>query len=706
VRVVVAPDSFKGSIGAQAAAAAIAEGWHGARPGDDLVSLPLADGGEGTLQVLAATCPAARWHPVEVTGPDGQAVASRWLEFPGGTGYIELAQASGLPLMAALDPLGAQTVGTGQLIAGAVDAGLSRIVVALGGSASTDGGAGALTALGARFLDSAGRELPGGGGALRDLASADLTGLRPPPPGGVTCLTDVRAPLLGPGGAAAVFGPQKGADAAQVAMLEAGLTRLALVLGGDPDAPGAGAAGGTGYGFAAAWGARLTPGAAEICRATGLDDQLSRADLVLTGEGRYDATSGNGKITGAVLAAAARAGVPAALVGGDIAADPPPGVVAVALAGLAGDAAAAMASPERWLRVAGRMLATDLGQGGSGARGGDERGWSGRGELPRRGHRSLGSVREIAIFSGSAHRGLAEEICAQLGVPLLPSRLSRFANDCLEVQLQSNCRERDVFLIQPLCPPVQDHLVELLLMLDAARGASAARATAVIPYYAYARSDKKTMPRVSIGGRLVADLLVTAGASRVLTMTLHAPQVHGFFSVPVDHLHALREIAAHFLGQDLTGTVVVSPDLGNAKQASVLARMLGLPVAAGAKERHSDSSVTISSIIGDVAGRDAIVLDDEISRGTTIIELLARLREHGARSVRIACTHGLFADGALKRIAAQPEVTEIVCGNTVPIGESERDPKLHVISLAPALAEAIRRIHVGESVSALFGTSA
>ena len=306
------------------------------------------------------------------------------------------------------------------------------------------------------------------------------------------------------------------------------------------------------------------------------------------------------------------------------------------------------------------------------------------------------------MFSGSAHPGLAEEICAQLGVMLLPSRLLRFANDCLEVQLQSNCRERDVFLIQPLSAPVQEHLVELLLMLDAARGASAARVTAVIPYYAYARSDKKTMPRVSIGGRLVADLLVTAGASRILTMTLHAPQVHGFFSVPVDHLHALREIAAHYRGQDLAGAVVVSPDLGNARSASLLARMLGLPVAAGAKERHSDTHVTISSIIGDVAGRDVIVLDDEIARGTTIIELLARLREQGARSVRIACTHGLFSDSGLKRIAARPEVTEVVCTNTVPMAEGDRDPKLEVISVAPALAEAIRRIHEGESVSALF----
>ncbi|MGO9297705.1 MAG: ribose-phosphate diphosphokinase [Streptosporangiaceae bacterium] len=312
-------------------------------------------------------------------------------------------------------------------------------------------------------------------------------------------------------------------------------------------------------------------------------------------------------------------------------------------------------------------------------------------------------MREIVVFSGSAHPTLAAEICADLGTPLHPVRMQRFANDCLEVQLQANCRERDVFVIQPLSPPVQEHLVELLLMMDAARGASAARVTAVVPHYSYARSDKKSEPRVSIGGRLVADLLVTAGASRVLTVTLHAPQVHGFFSVPVDHLHALREIGAHFRGRDLAGQVVVSPDLGNAKSAAALARALGLPVAAAAKQRLSDDTVTISSIIGDVRGRDVVVLDDEIARGTTIIELLSRLSDYGARSAAVACTHGLFSDGALARIAAHPQVREIVCTNTVPQPDPGREPKLSVISLAGALAEAIRRIHEGESVSALFG---
>ena len=308
-------------------------------------------------------------------------------------------------------------------------------------------------------------------------------------------------------------------------------------------------------------------------------------------------------------------------------------------------------------------------------------------------------MREIAVFGGTAHPALTAEICAFLSVPQRPVRLKRFANDCLEVQLQSNCRERDVFLIQPLVPPVQEHLVELLLMADAARGASAGRVTAVLSHYAYARSDKKDAPRISIGARLVADLLVTAGVNRVLALTLHSPQVHGFFSVPVDHLHALRELAAHFRGRDLSRAIVVSPDLGNAKSAAAFARRLGVPVAAGAKERLSDTQVSITTIIGDVSGRDVIVLDDEIARGTTMFELLDRLREQGARSIAVACTHGLFIDSALEKLAAT-DVTEIVCTNSVPMPVAH--PKLSVLSVAPALAEAINRIHNGESVSSLF----
>jgi len=311
-------------------------------------------------------------------------------------------------------------------------------------------------------------------------------------------------------------------------------------------------------------------------------------------------------------------------------------------------------------------------------------------------------VREITVFSGSAHPALAQEICSHLDVPLSPSRLTRFANDCLEVQLQANCRERDVFIVQPVVTPVQEHLMELLLMLDAARGASAGRITAVVPHYAYGRSDKKDAPRISIGGRLVADLLVTAGASRVLTMTLHSPQVHGFFSIPVDHLHALKELAAHFQKYDLSNAVAVSPDLGNAKETAAFARLIGAEVAVAAKQRFANDKVQISSIIGDVTGKDVIVLDDEIAKGSTMFELLNHLRERKAKSIRIACTHGLFADGAAKRLSDQPDILEVVCTNTAPIRPAQMAPKLTVLSIARPMAEAIQRIHDGQSVSALF----
>lgn len=313
-------------------------------------------------------------------------------------------------------------------------------------------------------------------------------------------------------------------------------------------------------------------------------------------------------------------------------------------------------------------------------------------------------MREITVFSGSAHRALAEEVCQALGVELSPSTLRRFGNDCLYVQLNANCRERDVFILQPLVPSVQEHLMELLLMLDAARDASAARTTAVIPYYAYARSDKKDAPRISIAGRLVADLLVTAGASRILTMTLHAPQVHGFFRVPVDHLNALNIFSAHFRDRDPTNTVVVSPDLGNAKSAAHLARLLNLPVAAGSKRRIDDEHVVIDRIVGDVDGKRVIVLDDEIANGGTTIELLRLLREHYVGSIAVACTHGLFTSSAIERLAAQPDVDEVVTTNTVPLAAAKRAalPQLRVLSVAPLLAQAIQRIHDGESISSLF----
>src|SRR5438094_3575475 len=308
----------------------------------------------------------------------------------------------------------------------------------------------------------------------------------------------------------------------------------------------------------------------------------------------------------------------------------------------------------------------------------------------------------IQIFSGNGNPELAQEICEYIGVPLGQATIRRFSNENLFIQIMENVREADVFVVQPFSSPVHENIMELLIMMDALRSASARRITAVIPYYSYARSDKKDAPRISIGARLVADLLVTAGANRILTMTLHSPQVHGFFSIPVDHLHALRELAEHFKQYDLANTVVVSPDLGNAKAAAAFARLLGTPVAAAAKQRFGDDHVEISAIIGDVTGREIIVLDDEIARGSTVIEVLERLRERDARSVRIACTHGLFSAGALDRLNQRQDVLEIVSTNTVPIPAEKYVPKLKVLSVAPALAEAMRRIHNGESVSALF----
>ena len=311
-------------------------------------------------------------------------------------------------------------------------------------------------------------------------------------------------------------------------------------------------------------------------------------------------------------------------------------------------------------------------------------------------------MNSIVVFSGNAHVGLARSICRHLKVRLSPSSTTRFSNDCLGVQLAANCREADVFIIQPLVPPVQEHLMELLLMLDAARGASAARITPVIPHFAYARSDKKDAPRISIAARLVADLLATAGANRVLTMTLHSPQVHGFFSVPVDHMNALKVLAAHFRRRKLANTVVVSPDLGNAKEASHFARMLKLPVAAGSKKRLSDDRVVIDALVGDVDGKNVIILDDEIANGGTILEVLDRLRERKVKQIVVACTHGLFTGKAIARLGAQPDISEIVTTDTVPVPDGKRLPNMTVLSVAPLLGEAIRRIHVGESVSSLF----
>ncbi len=360
MRVAIAPDSFKGSVSAESAARAIADGWRTIRPSDELLLMPQADGGEGTLDAIEACVEGARRQEVfPVDGPDGRPVRGEWLTLPDGTAVVELAQMCGLPLMRDLDPLGSSTRGLGQTIAAALDAGATSLVITLGGSASTDGGAGALTALGLLLRDESGAPLTPGGGALVGLHKVDRTGLQKPPPGGVTVLTDVTAPLLGDTGAAAVFGPQKGANAADVRLLDDALAGFARLLGGDADAPGAGAAGGTAFGFATAWGAHIEPGADYLQRLTGLWEAIADVDLVITGEGQYDAQSLGGKVVGQVLSRATHTGTRAAVIAGHVAEQP--AVWAASLVDQAGSVTEALAHPDQWLRAAGEMAAAELG---------------------------------------------------------------------------------------------------------------------------------------------------------------------------------------------------------------------------------------------------------------------------------------------------------------------------------------------------------
>jgi ribose-phosphate pyrophosphokinase len=306
------------------------------------------------------------------------------------------------------------------------------------------------------------------------------------------------------------------------------------------------------------------------------------------------------------------------------------------------------------------------------------------------------------IFSGTAHIGLAREIAGCLGLPLQETVATKFSNDNLYVHLGVSVRSKDVFIIQPLTPPTSDNLMELLLMLDIARSAGASGVHAVIPYFSYARSDKKDAPRISISGRLVADLLVTAGATHVLTMTLHSPQVHGFFSVPTDHLTAQSVFVKYFKDQDLENTVVVSPDIGNAKRASKLARALGVPIAAGEKMRLSDDKVMVGGIMGDVQGKRVILMDDEIATGGSIVETIRVLRKEDVSRVTVVCTHGLFTGNAAERLNEVEEIEEIVTTNTVPLEDERKPDRLKVLSVGDIFGEVIRRNVMGESVGALF----
>ncbi|TDT64530.1 glycerate kinase [Frigoribacterium sp. PhB116] len=354
--VVVAPDSFKGTAGAAAVAASVAEGWRSVRSGDHVTELPLADGGEGTLDALESALPTCTRHEVVVPGPDGRAVTASWLMLPDGTAVAELASSSGLGLMSAPAPHDAHTRGLGRVLADALDAGARRLVVGLGGSASTDGGAGLLTELGARLLDSLGEPVVDGSHGLAATVRVDLSGLRPLPAGGVEIWSDVTAPLLGPCGAAAVFGPQKGAGPDDVLALERALEGFAVLVDADPSTPGAGAAGGAGFGLLV-WGATVVSGAEAVAEAVGLDRLVAEADLVVTGEGRFDEQTAGGKLVSWVASSARALDVPVALVAGQVAADPAGFVDVVDTSVLAGGAAASRAEPQRWLAEAGAVLA-------------------------------------------------------------------------------------------------------------------------------------------------------------------------------------------------------------------------------------------------------------------------------------------------------------------------------------------------------------
>lgn len=357
--VVIAPDSFKGSLSAREVAQALADGWKSERPHDTIVLIPQADGGEGTLDAIEAAVPDARRRSAgEVTGPDGRGVPGYWLELDGGVGVVELAVSSGLPLMGMLDPLRATTRGVGEVIAAALDAGARRIIIGLGGSASTDGGAGALAALGLTMVDEQGDLVPDGGRALLDIVGVDPTNLRPAPADGVVLLSDVTAPLLGSHGAAAVFGPQKGATPEDIVELDAALAHFSRLLGGDPTAPGSGAAGGAGYGFAAGWGATITAGSEFLAELSGLPAAIASADVLLTGEGRFDSQSLGGKVVGQLLELAHRHGLGIGVIAGQVTVDTD--VWTASLTELAGSVDAAIAETRTWLVAAGARAAAEL----------------------------------------------------------------------------------------------------------------------------------------------------------------------------------------------------------------------------------------------------------------------------------------------------------------------------------------------------------
>ncbi|MGH9344151.1 MAG: ribose-phosphate diphosphokinase [Terriglobia bacterium] len=308
----------------------------------------------------------------------------------------------------------------------------------------------------------------------------------------------------------------------------------------------------------------------------------------------------------------------------------------------------------------------------------------------------------LKVFSGNAHTALPKEICTQLGVKLGGANVGRFPDGEVRLQILENVRGADVFVIQPTCRPVNDNLVELLIMLDAFRRASADRITAVIPFYGYARQDRKDRPRVPISAKLVADLLTSAGANRILAMDLHAGQIQGYFNIPVDHLYATPVTVAYFRKLKLKNIVVVSPDPGGVERARSFAKRLDSPLAIIDKRREDAQTVEVMNVIGAVTGKTCLIIDDMIDTGGTLVKTAQALLDNGARQVYACCTHGVFAGNAIENVAASP-LEQLVTTNSIPFdAEGQEGGKIKVLSVAKLLATAIRSIHDETSVSKLF----
>jgi ribose-phosphate pyrophosphokinase len=308
---------------------------------------------------------------------------------------------------------------------------------------------------------------------------------------------------------------------------------------------------------------------------------------------------------------------------------------------------------------------------------------------------------ELAIVSGNAHPELAREICRALAVPLSDSLVGRFSEGEIRVKINENVRGKDVFVVQPTCPPTNDNLMELLVMIDALRRASARRVTAVIPFYGYARQDRKDQPRVPITAKLVANLITTAGAQRVLTMDLHAGQIQGFFDIPLDHLYAVTVFEQYIRRKRLKSLVVVSPDVGGIKMARAYAKRLQAGLAIVDKRRDSPEATEVMHILGEIRGKVCLLVDDLIATGSSLVEAAAALERNGATAVYACVTHPILSGPAIGRVASSC-LKELIVANTIPLPRERRHPKITVLSVAPLLSEAIRRIHFEQSISSLF----